>query len=102
LVGDLILNSLELDFMSWGKADKGKKKPQTIDLRKKQSFLDTLRKRRTHPGPEDILKCKMCYKLIDGKPIFCHKYLSRTKLCNAGPFCSDKCLKEHLNNITHY
>lgn len=87
--------------MTWGKAKKNKKKPQTIDLRKKQSFFDTLRKKKTHKDDE-ILKCKICYKKITGKPIFCDKYLSRTRLCNAGPFCSEKCLQEHLNNITHY
>ena len=88
--------------MSWGKSNKVKKKSKTIDLRKKQSFLDTLRKIRSHSGSDDVLKCNMCYKLIDDKPVFCNKYLSRTRLCNAGPFCSDKCRKEHLDNTTHY
>ncbi|WP_455392584.1 hypothetical protein [[Eubacterium] cellulosolvens] len=88
--------------MSWGKSKKNKKRPQTIDLRKKQSLFDTLRKKRTHQGPDNVLKCKMCYKLINGNPIFCRQYLSRTKLCNAGPFCSDRCLQEHMDNTTHY
>jgi hypothetical protein len=85
--------------MAWGK-DKGKKL-KTVDLRKKQSFLDTLRKKKTH-NEEDEVKCKNCYKKIIDKPIFCNKYLSRTRFCNAGPFCSELCLNEHLENTSHY
>jgi len=92
------LHLSEFDSMSWGKSNTGRNKPQTIDLRKKQSFFDTLRKKKTHAGIDDVLKCKMCYKIIDEKPIFCTNYLSRTRLCNAGPFCSEKCWKEHLDN----
>ena len=85
--------------MPWG-TEKGKK-TKTVDLRKKQSFFDTLRKKKTHDD-EDELKCTNCFKKITDKPIFCSQYLSRTRLCNAGPYCSDKCLGVHLDNISHY
>ncbi len=97
--------SIELDIMLWGNSNsknkKHKKKPATIDLRKRQSFFDTLRKKKTHQQ-DDILKCKVCKKAISGKPIFCNQYLSRTRLCNAGPFCSDDCWQKHLDETSHY
>jgi hypothetical protein len=94
-----IFNRLLLDPMIFGKKND---KTKTIDLKKKQSFFDTLRKRRTHAGPNDILKCKICFKKITDVPEYCDKYITRKKRCNAGPFCSEKCKNEHLSNVDHY
>jgi hypothetical protein len=89
--------------MFWGSAKKkNTKKPGTIDLRKKQSFFDTLRKRKTQSKPDEKAKCMNCNKEISNKPIFCTNFRTRTKPCKAGPFCSDKCWDEHLKRTNHY
>ena len=93
-----------IDIMFWKKesGDKGKKSPQTLDLRKKQPLLSGFLKKKEKKDSEETLKCKTCLKLIDGKPVFCNLYSTRTRLCNAGPFCSDKCWKKHLEHQSHY
>lgn len=90
--------------MVWKKEsrEKGKKIPQTIDLRKKQPIFSGLIKKKEKKDTEEILKCKICSKEIHGKPVFCNLYLTRTRLCNAGPYCSDKCWKKHLKHRSHY
>jgi hypothetical protein len=87
--------------MSWGKSGK-KKKPATMDLRKKQSFFDTLKNRRTHMESDKALKCVICFKKIGGVPEFCDNYLTRSKRCNAGPFCSKECWDKHMEQQPHY
>lgn len=88
--------------MPWGTTKKNKKKPRTIDLRKKQSFFDTMRKKKNDAKYDDNIKCMICFKKIGDNPLFCTQYLTRTKLCNAGPFCSEKCLEVHIDNTVHY
>jgi len=83
--------------MFWGK---GKRKPHTIDLRKKGSIFGV--KTKKEKDSEKNIGCIICNKKISNKPIFCNQYLTRTKLCNAGPFCSEPCWNKHLKNTIHY
>ena len=97
--------------MSWARSSRNKtnakevkkeKKNKTIDIQKKQSFFDTLLKKRTHDTQADVLKCMICYKKITGIPEYCNNYKAPSKRCNAGPFCSNKCWKVHMENSKHY
>jgi len=93
-----------IDIMFWKKepVKKEQKSSQTIDLRKKQPLFSGFSKKKEKKDTKEIIKCKSCLKEIVGKPVFCNLYLTRTRLCNAGPFCSDKCWKEHLDHRSHY
>lgn len=93
--------------MFWGKRKKewttkkrAEKRSQTIDLRKKRSMLKL--KGKNTKESEDLIQCIICNKIIKDKPKFCNQYVTRTRLCNAGPFCSDSCWEKHLDNTTHY
>ena len=94
--------------MFWGKGkDKNKTKsrgkPETIDLRKRFSIFSTFSaKRKKETDSEDSLKCTICFKKITSKPLFCNQYVTRSRLCNAGPFCSNECWEAHMENSTHY
>ncbi len=79
-----------------------KKKSVTIDIRKKQSFFDTLFNKRTHPNKTKIKKCKICSRQINDEPIFCNQFLTRSRQCNYGPLCSDECWEYHMKRIDHY
>ena len=49
--------------------------------------------------------CRFCLEDlsdIDAKDrIYCKKWLTRTRRCGDGPFCSERCLKYHWEDITH-
>jgi len=49
--------------------------------------------------------CRFCLKDLSGidekKRVYCNKWLTRTRRCGAGPFCSKKCLKYHWEDISH-
>jgi hypothetical protein len=49
--------------------------------------------------------CRFCLddlSSIDPKDrIYCKKWLTRTKRCGEGPFCSERCLKYHWEDVTH-
>jgi ribosomal protein L34E len=79
---------------------KQKEKSVTINLRKKPSLFEIMFKKKS--TDDEILKCDNCNKKITGTPKFCNQFVTRTRRCNAGPFCSNKCLEEHTKNSTHY
>lgn len=54
------------------------------------------------PKPEKPQECVICLKDIPkGRAKLCENWLTETRLCKEGPFCSKKCLKEHLRREVH-
>jgi hypothetical protein len=91
--------------MSWlkRKESNDSQGSRTIDLRKKSSIFGNKKNKKKGDKVSDGTKnCVLCHKSITGELILCNQYLTRSKLCNAGPFCSDECWEEHMKRISHY
>ena len=49
-----------------------------------------------------INRCPICgTKVIKDAGVLCPSWKTRTRRCDAGPFCSKKCLKEHHKQTRH-
>ncbi|UCH89999.1 MAG: hypothetical protein JSV49_04985 [Thermoplasmata archaeon] len=61
---------------------------------------------RQRPTPSSSRNvCKFCLEDLSGvadkDKLYCSKWKTRARRCGEGPFCSERCLKYHQEDVTH-